>query len=198
MKKTIAQFIESLDVNSIDSNRKEKLINLAQIIQGEDNVMLNFICTHNSRRSHLGQVWGQTIADYYNVSVTTFSGGTEATALFPKVAETLEKTGFEVIKLSQEPNPVYGIKNDDSGNPMIAFSKKYDDSFNPKSNYIAIMTCSSADEGCPVVIGSKQRFSLTHEDPKISDGTDEQSKVYTERSKQIATELKYLFQQVIA
>ena len=44
-------------------------------------VRLIFICTHNSRRSHMAQLWAQTAAAYHGVAaIETFSGGTEATA----------------------------------------------------------------------------------------------------------------------
>jgi len=50
-------------------------------LHGGEPAEITFICTHNSRRSHLGQIWAQTASAYYGLSgVRTFSGGTEATA----------------------------------------------------------------------------------------------------------------------
>ena len=99
--KTIENQIEKLDTNSISSERQNILQPLVHFIQSkvETNavVRLNFICTHNSRRSHLSQVWAQTMAHYFDIkNVFCYSGGTETTALFPVAAKTLESTGFEI------------------------------------------------------------------------------------------------------
>lgn len=160
-------------------------------------IRLNFICTHNSRRSHLGQVWAQALAKHYHISkVITYSGGTEATALFPKVAETLSHQGFSVNQLGEGKNPVYSIKYANNQHPVIGFSKTYDDEFNPKGLFAAIMTCSQADEGCPFVAGTEKRIAITYDDPKVSDGTDQQDQVYAERSLQIASEMNWVMKAV--
>ncbi len=175
----LQQFIDKLSFSEIPESRKAILQSLIDSIQqknkADGNVNLNFICTHNSRRSHLAQVWAQTMVRFYGLeSVSCYSGGTEATALFPKIAETLENSGFEISKISEGGNPVYALKYDENSQPIIGFSKKYDHSFNPKSDFVAIMTCSDADENCPLVLGAKQRIPITYQDPKISDGTSEQ------------------------
>ena len=54
------------------------------------------------------------------------------------------------------------------------------------------MTCSDADEACPVVLGMKKRVSLTYEDPKIADGTPDEELVYDKRCQQIAIEMFYM------
>ncbi|MGB5417660.1 MAG: protein-tyrosine-phosphatase, partial [Algibacter sp.] len=125
--------------------------------------------------------------------VNCYSGGTEATAMFPKVGETLNNQGFKIIKLSEEENPVYSIKFSKNEPSIIAFSKQFSDEFNPASEFAAIMTCSSADSGCPFVLGSDKRIPITYEDPKASDGTPQQTETYFNRSLQIATEMKYVF-----
>ncbi|CAN0602762.1 unnamed protein product, partial [Ectocarpus sp. 12 AP-2014] len=101
----IAQLISSLNTDSITEERKEVLQPLIDFIQQKTTansaIRINFICTHNSRRSHLSQVWAQTMATYFNIkNVNCYSGGTEATALFPMVAETLKNQGFQIQKLS--------------------------------------------------------------------------------------------------
>jgi arsenate reductase len=137
------------------------------------------------------------MAHYFNIrNVYCYSGGTEATALFPMVAETLINTGFQIQKTSEEKNPVYSIKYAKNEHPVIGFSKTYDDDFNPTSEYAAIMTCSHADEGCPIVSGAEQRFPITFEDPKAFDNTPQQAEKYVERSLQIASELKYIFSKI--
>ncbi|WGD34828.1 protein-tyrosine-phosphatase [Olleya sp. YS] len=197
----INNYIETLDTELISEQRKKTLGPLIDFISSKKSqnkpINLNFICTHNSRRSHLSQVWAQVIAHYFSVkNVTTYSGGTEATAMFPKVGETLTKTGFKITALSEGKNPVYSIKYSDNLHPIIAFSKTFDNDFNPKSEFAAILTCSSADQGCPFIAGAEQRIPITYEDPKAFDNTELQDEKYLERSTQIATEMKYVFQQV--
>src|SRR5690606_32500151 len=129
------------------------------------------------------------MANYFGIkNVFCYSGGTEATALFPMVAETLRKSGFQIQTISKEENPVYSIKYADNEHPIIGFSKKLDDDFNPKSEFAAIMTCDSANEACPFVFGAEKRIPITFEDPKAFDNTPQQAEKYRERSLQIATE----------
>lgn len=199
--KQIDKEITSLDITNISIERKQILQSLIDYIQekvdSNQAINLNFICTHNSRRSHLAQVWAQTLSYYYQTDhVQCYSGGTETTALFPVIAETLKTSGFKIENLSKGDNPIYMIKYAESKHPIIGFSKKYDASFNPSSQFAAIMTCSQADVGCPVVLGAEERILITYEDPKISDGTPNQQTVYLKRSKQIAAEMKYIFSNI--
>jgi arsenate reductase len=113
--------------------------------------------------------------------------------MFPKVGETLVNQGFKVVALSKENNPVYSVKFSENEPAIIAFSKEFSSDFNPTSEFVAIMTCSSADKGCPMVFGCDKRMAITYEDPKKSDGTTQQTKTYLERSLQIATEMKFVF-----
>jgi len=197
----IKNTIDSFDFNQISDERKTILQPLVDYIQNKvDNkqpIRLNLICTHNSRRSHLSQVWAQTAAANYNIqNVSCYSGGTEATALFPMVAETLQHSGFKVKAISEGLNPVYSIKFASNELPIIGFSKTYDDDFNSESEFVAIMTCSQADGGCPFIAGAEKRIPITFEDPKVSDGTPKQKEVYLERSLQIGTEMFYVFSQI--
>ncbi|CAG2535191.1 arsenate reductase [Maribacter dokdonensis] len=197
----IAQLISSLSTESITEERKEVLQPLIDFIQQKTTansaIRINFICTHNSRRSHLSQVWAQTMATYFNIkNVNCYSGGTEATALFPMVAETLKNQGFQIQKLSETSNPVYAIKFSENEHPVIGFSKSYEDPFNPASEFTAVMTCSQADGGCPFIAGAEKRVPITFEDPKAFDNTPQQAEKYAERSIQIATELFYIFSQI--
>lgn len=192
---------EILNFNLIDDQRKTILQALVAYIQEKVNnnqiINLNFICTHNSRRSHLAQIWAQFAAAYYNIpNINCYSGGTEETALFPKVIETLSNQGFQILKIADSNNSIYAIKFDENSLPIIGFSKKYDDAYNPNSNFAAILTCSQADDGCPFIAGAEKRIPITYEDPKISDGTTNQTEVYQQRSFQIATEMMYIFSQI--
>ena len=196
----ITEIIESLDTSVISSERKQVLLPLIEYIKGKavenEIIRLNFICTHNSRRSHLSQVWAQALATYYGFNnVYSYSGGTEATALFPVAAQTLKNQGFQIAKLSDAENPVYAIKHATNEAAVIGFSKTFDDAFNPQSEFAAILTCSSADAGCPFIAGAEKRIPITFEDPKAFDNTPQQAEKYLERSIQIATELSYVFQQ---
>lgn len=179
-------------------NILQPLIDFIQLkVKNQEDIRLNFICTHNSRRSHLSQIWAQTAAHYYGIkNVFCYSGGTEATALFPKVTETLKNTGFKIQKLSEGNNPVYAIKFAENESPVIGFSKTYDDEFNPESGFSAIMTCSQADGGCPFITGAEKRIPITFDDPKAFDNTPQQAEKYQERSLQIATEMFYVFSQI--
>ncbi|WP_431136200.1 low molecular weight phosphatase family protein [Psychroserpens mesophilus] len=197
----IEEFIQKLNLQTISDERKSVIQPLIDFIQtktsSNEQIRINFICTHNSRRSHLSQVWAQTMAHYFSIkNVHCYSGGTEATALFPMVAETLQHSGFQVNKISKNNNPIYSIKYADNEHPVIGFSKKLDDDFNPKSEFAAIMTCDSANEACPFVSGAEKRIPITFEDPKAYDNTPQQAEKYNERSLQIATELCYVFSQI--
>ncbi|MGL2993909.1 low molecular weight phosphatase family protein [Flavobacterium sp. TSSA_36] len=197
----IKNTIEHLNFDTISEERKKILQPLIAFIQSKastsSTIRLNFICTHNSRRSHLAQVWAQTAAAFYTIpNVFCYSGGTETTALFPKIAATLSNTGFEIQSLSKGSNPIYGIKFGANHHPIIGFSKSYDSEFNPKNDFAAILTCSNADEGCPFVAGAEKRIPILFEDPKAFDNTPLQTEKYHERNLQIATDFMYVFSQI--
>jgi protein-tyrosine phosphatase/arsenate reductase len=156
-------------------------------------VNLVYVCTHNSRRSHFGQVWAAVAALYYQIPhVRTFSGGTEATAFSPNAIKALTRSGFEVTPETVEPNAHYTVRFGDKES-TACFSKVYDDEVNPKSNFAAIMTCSDAEENCPFIPGVELRIGTTYDDPKAFDGTPQQEEKYLERSNQIALECLYVF-----
>lgn len=202
INKALNQVIHHLDWENIVEDRKGLLQSLIDFIQSRVNVGLSvdltFICTHNSRRSHLAQVWASTAAIYFNIpSVHCYSGGTEITAVYPKILETLKDQGFSIGSLTEGGNAKYWLKAGGSCPPMLLFSKEYDHLYNPSSAYGAIMTCSQADEGCPFIPGALKRISISYEDPKVSDGTDLQTQVYSARSLQIAREMFYVFSKII-
>lgn len=160
-------------------------------------VRLNFICTHNSRRSHFGQVMAQVLASYLKIpNAETYSGGTEATAFHPNAVEALRDLGIEIEKLNDGSNPYYRVTTGET--ITEAFSKVYSQQPNPQKNFAAIMVCSSADAGCPFVVGAEKRISLPFDDPKASDGTPEQAVTYKERALQIGTELAWAFSKATA
>ncbi len=195
----IDQFKKEFD--QISNERKEILKELTQFVQSKiaasQTVYLNFICTHNSRRSHLSQLWAQAAAHYYGVvNVECFSGGTEATAFNPRAVKAMQDAGFNSIKIKEGDNPTYDVRFANDAPPVIAFSKKYDDPFNHNQNFAAIMTCSHADENCPLVLGATKRIALTYDDPKEFDGTPQEAAKYAERVHQIGREIFFAFSQV--
>lgn len=201
MYPTILQTIDHLKEYEISSERKNSLAPLIDFIQMKlrDNktAAITFICTHNSRRSHLAQVWAQVASTYFNIpNIVCYSGGTEETEIFPTILDTLAEQGFLSLKISESNNPVYAIKYAQDSVPIIGFSKKYDHPFNPVSDFAAVMTCSQADGGCPFIPGAEQRIPITFEDPKIADHTSRQSEVYRETSLQIGAEMMYVFSQI--
>ncbi len=186
------------DFENITPERKEQLKEVSLFIKtklsAEKKANLVFICTHNSRRSHLSQIWAQTAAEYYGVKdVSCFSGGTEATAFNPRAVKALTKAGFVITKITEDKNPIYEVKFADDVKALNAFSKKYTEEPNPKNNFCAIMTCSQADKVCPMIEGATSRVAIPYEDPKEFDGTDKEEAQYGERCRQIATEMLYIF-----
>lgn len=116
--------------------------------------------------------------------------------MFGTVAHTLTNSGFNINIIAEMPNPIYSIKYAANGHPIIAFSKTYDDGFNPESEFAAILTCTQADGACPFIAGAESRIPITYEDPKAYDSTPQQVQKYEERSLQIATEMQYVFSQI--
>jgi protein-tyrosine-phosphatase len=205
MTNSIHNIIESSIKNGftkISEKRKLVLEKIASYIslKIENNmpIRLIYICTHNSRRSHFGQIWAQVAANYFGISnFSSYSGGTEVTAFNINAIKALQTIGFEVnIQYNDASNPIYEVLYSKDYDPIICFSKVYDHESNPKNEFAAIMTCSSADEACPTVFGADARFATPYEDPKKFDGTEIETKMYLERCFEIATEVFYTFSKV--
>ncbi|MFC0774005.1 arsenate-mycothiol transferase ArsC [Terrimonas alba] len=181
----------------IPAERKILLEKIAAFIKSKatnnEPSKLVYVCTHNSRRSHFGQVWAAVAAAYYGIeNIQTFSGGTEATAFNPNAIKALRATGFDVKKTDESNNPVYEVYFSET-EFVTCFSKVYNHPGNPSQDFAAIMTCSEAEENCPFIPGSQLRIGTTYNDPKAFDNTILQDEKYTERSNQIAMECLYLF-----
>jgi arsenate reductase len=199
MFQSIRTFLKNIehDFAIIPDERKELLQKITHYIQTRydknEPINLVYICTHNSRRSHFGQVAAAIAAAYFNIdNVATFSGGTEATAFNPNAIKALKFIGFEVISDEKEQNPVYKVSFGKNLS-TTCFSKVYDHEINPKTDFAAIMTCSNAEYNCPFIPGVALRIGTTYEDPKKSDGTPQQDETYMARFKQIVTETLYAF-----
>lgn len=158
---------------------------------------LLFICTHNSRRSHIAQIWATVAAAWYDLNlVDCYSGGTEVTAFNPRAVSALKRAGF-IIDHKPAVNPHYLVKYSPASPYIRCFSKVYDDPVNPQENFAAIMTCSDADENCPYIPGAETRIRLTYEDPKAADDTGEETQRYDERVREIGREIFYAFSLVM-
>lgn len=152
---------------------------------------LNFICTHNSRRSQFSQVWGHMLAHQYGLPVTSFSGGVEFTACNERTIASLERLGMQV-EAEGEGNPRYRVVYEDSPEAVL-FSKVFDDAENPSEHAIALMTCDHADENCPFIPSAWKRLPLRYEDPKRYDDTERESSAYDETRDLIREELDQIF-----
>jgi len=160
-------------------------------------VRLVFICTHNSRRSHMAHLWALVAARYFSVSgIEVFSGGTEATAFNLRVVAALRRAGFAIEVFTDGMNPIYEVRFDDEMEPIRVFSKVVDEPPNPVGDFIAVMTCSSADAACPVVDGAAERVAIPYDDPMAGDGTGREAEIYDERCAEIAREMLYVFSKV--
>jgi arsenate reductase (thioredoxin) len=204
MNKALLEYIKNAENSffQIPDKRKSELEEIAAFVTKKNQLgeksKLIYICTHNSRRSHFGQIWAATAAGYYAIhNVESYSGGTESTAFNERSVAAVKRAGFEVLKTTEGTNPIYYVKYDENGKEIVAFSKKFDDEVNPQNDFCAIMTCSSADKACPVVFGASLRVATQYEDPKAFDDTAYEAKMYDERCMQIATETLYLFSKVI-
>lgn len=199
LDRTLNQLVSEFD--QVPEERKKILKQFTAIVEDKiregKKVCLNFICTHNSRRSHLAQHWAQAAAYYYGIpGVECFSGGTEATAFNPRAVAALQKAGFDITKAKPGENPMYEVRYSQTAPAVIAFSKKYDDPFNYSKDFAAVMTCSHAGENCPLVRGASVRISLTYDDPKEFDGTPVESARYSEKVNEIGREILFAFSQV--
>lgn len=192
----LEHIIDEISFNQISDERKRELQKLIDYIKEKrlENavVNLNFICTHNSRRSQFAQLWAKVAADYNQIPLNSYSGGVEVTAFNDRVVNSLKRFGFHITREGEE-NPIYSVKFDDDLAPLLMHSKLYDTSENPISNFAAVMTCSHADENCPFIQGCDVRIPIRYNDPKAFDDTPQEEQKYDERSAEIASEMFYVF-----
>ena len=189
------------ELDKISAERKVALGKIAATIgarleQGND-ANLTFICTHNSRRSHMSQVWLQTAACYYGFDkVHAWSGGTEVTACNCRTVTAMRSAGFDIQDATKGDNPLYLVRYADNRPPIRAYSKLYNADANPKRDFIALMTCSKADQTCPLVDGAIARFAIHYTDPRLCDDTPTETTAYNERCREIAREMFYIMSEV--
>lgn len=163
-------------------------------------VSLNFICTHNSRRSQIAQIWAHALSNAYQIPhVHCYSGGTEETAFHPNAIRAMKTLGFRISaddQRSNGSNPRYRVSIGPDLPEIVCYSKKFEDSIESGTPFIAVMTCSDADQNCPIVPGAKSRIPLTYEDPKTYDGTEKEQQEYLKTAVEIGRELARIFKSV--
>jgi protein-tyrosine-phosphatase len=189
------------EVNTVSDERKAVLdtiaIDIAGRLKAGKRADLTFICTHNSRRSHMSQIWAATAAYYYGLNgVHTFSGGTQATACNCRTVAAMRRVGFEIEDATTGDNPIYLVRYAEDRPVIRAYSKLYNTDGNPKRDYIALMTCSIADKSCPVVEGAVSRYAIHYVDPRLCDDTPAETEAYNARCREIAQEMFYIMSQV--
>ncbi|MEM8895732.1 MAG: protein-tyrosine-phosphatase [Bacteroidota bacterium] len=196
---TLSDYIQKAkeEAATLTADRKAVLAPLIRYIQEHKaNGQFIFICTHNSRRSHFGQIWAHVAALEFGLDgIKTFSGGTEATAFHPNAIAAVERAGIIAESDYSSSIPLVNLSFGSDLPSIKVFSKRYDDEHNPNKDFAAVMTCSEADADCPIVFGATARIPLHYVDPKVSDGTEAQESTYDERCRQIASEMMYTFDQ---
>ena len=197
MNYPLLDYIAEVDTTEVPADRISALTPLVEFIQSQVNqqkpVTLLFICTHNSRRSVLGQFWAQAMAHQRGLDIQTFSGGTEVTACNERTIAALIRAGVRVEGDTSQANPHYQAFYDLDCPPLILYSKLFDAPELPQSDFVAVMTCASADEGCPFIPGALARLPIRYEDPKVFDDTPREADAYDECCAQIAAEMKFVF-----
>jgi hypothetical protein len=189
------------ELDAVPLDRKNVLGTIAGDItsrlKAQKPAYLTFICTHNSRRSHMSQIWAQTAAYHYGLNqVQAFSGGTEVTACNCRTITAMRRVGFDITDATSGDNPLYLVRYAGDRPAIRAYSKLYNADANPKREFIALMTCSSADKSCPVVQGSVARHAIHYADPRLCDDTPTETTAYNERCREIAREMFYVMSEV--
>ena len=200
MYNSVENYCQQLTNNfdEITEDRKHILNKITAYIKHKNGEPTNliYVCTHNSRRSHFGQIWATVAADFYNIkNIKAYSAGTEQTAFHPNAIKALGRIGFKIEKPKVEQNPKY-VVNFEENKFTTCFSKTIDHKTLPQQNFAAIMTCDDAEQNCPFLPGAETRIATTYQDPKAFDGTPKEAEKYDERCRQIALETLYVFSQL--
>jgi arsenate reductase len=199
VERYVAEVARELD--QVPEERKAVLKEIATSINSQlaagRPANLTFICTHNSRRSHMSQIWAQTAACYYGLEdIQAFSGGTEATECNCRTITAMRRAGFEITDATAGKNPIYLVRYSENRPAIKAYSKLYNEDGNPRRDFIALMTCSQADKTCPVIEGAFARHAIHYADPRLCDDTPTETAAYNERCREIAREMFYILNEV--
>ncbi len=194
---SILEELSKIKALEIPNERKVLLHSVIQFLNEKKGIdKLTFICTHNSRRSQLAQVWATVANAHFNKQYHFFSGGTEETNCHPTVIEALKASGLKVTQDKTTGKEIKLKYGESETMEVELFSKVYDHSSNPQKDFVAIMTCDHADENCPFIPGASHRLPLHYSDPKEHDGSPHELDAYIMCSQQIASEMFYLISQL--
>ncbi len=190
---TTLRHLES-QFSEIPPERKVLLHTLGEYLNQKqksgETARVNFICTHNSRRSQIAQLWLLAAADFFKYGkLEAFSGGTEATEFHPNAVAAMQRAGFALEKKTDD-SPS-GYRWNQKGQMHRLWSKVFSDPPNPRQGFAAVMVCSDADEACPFVPGAEKRISLPFEDPKKSDGSGREKEAYDQTAEEIGREISF-------
>jgi len=200
----ILDYCRNLELLSggIKKERKTKLAVLAaqikQLKRELSPVEIMVVCTHNSRRSHMGELWLRVGIDYYGLSnLRIHSAGTERSAINIRTIRSFQAIGLLVEKsMNKEENPNYKINWRTDEKSYTGYSKEIGSEELPTNGIVSILVCEDAAENCPFIVGSKLRINLPYEDPKRYDDTLEERTKYLERNLEIGSEMFYLLSEL--
>ncbi|TNE80711.1 MAG: protein-tyrosine-phosphatase [Bacteroidetes bacterium] len=187
-------FLGTSSGEGLSAERQELWQKAAQAVVEKEAKAMNFICTHNARRSVISQSLAAALAHQYGFSEMQFySGGAESTFIHPNSLALLQKIGFEVKEVKAGNNPVNTAGFASDAQPLQLFSKTFDDASSSEP-YVAILVCSKGDAACPFIPDAKARILIPFEDPGAYDGTEQAAEAYLATAKLILNELHYFFQ----
>jgi len=185
----------------LEENRIEKLKAIQEYILShlKNNLSANivFICVQNSRRSHLSQVIAQHTAHQFQLhDVHCYSGGVEVTQIHPNTIKCLKSLGYSINLIKEGENPVYSCSLDDKADPILLYSKNFEEVTKTLSHFAAVMVCSESESNCPYVPNAERKILLPYEDPKWADSTNNPIDAYLKIALQIQDEMKWLFSNI--
>jgi len=185
---SLDKYIDNLDNVILEDYQEKRVKKISQELKSSINTYkkIVFICTHNSRRSQLCEVWGSILSKRFNLDLFFYSAGTKKTEVYTEVIKSLQRAGLEIdmegkIKLMH--------------NQIELHSKTLDEI--KEDEFIAMMTCSDAEKNCPVDQRSKKNIILFYDDPKKYDRTIHESNEYDKTCRLIASELNAIFKTLV-
>ena len=185
---SLDKYIDNLDEVILRDYQKSRVKKISQELSGVINSCnkIVFMCTHNSRRSQLSEVWANILSNRLNLKLSFFSAGTEKTKVYKEVIETLCRVGVDINKEG---------KLNLTSNTINIYSKTLDEIKEDK--FIGIMNCSDAEKHCPLDPRSKKNIKLFYDDPKKYDRTTKESDEYDRTCRLIASELNAIFKLLV-
>lgn len=191
-------------IPSVDALRKPALRACAHAVvrrlARDGEVGLVAVCTHNSRRSQLAEVFlAAALAELSIDGVHVASAGTETTAVAPGIVHVLRSHGFSVSGDHTLANPRLRVEG--HGILRELWSKTLEEAIpalTGGSEAVALMVCAGADASCPIVPGAAFKARVAYEDPKLSDGTPEEEGAYAKTAELIEAEMLFLVREIRA